>query len=209
MKKINLILVMAISIVSLFSSCSSTKKAVKANKAETGIEVEIVDPFDNKYSNDTNNAFRAVYKGVSLDWNEAKNIAIMQCQSAIIMKIKGKIKTALSEYVNQYAINNKDNRIITDINKSFESYHITYAEGELANIRQVNSHCTQNLKTNEYSYWVAMEIDKNDIVEYNKNIINEAVANFEENILKDKKAEINYNRDKFINYLNKHVFNEN
>ena len=204
MKKLIFILVLVISCV--ITSCSSTKKIAKANNEKFGVEIEVKDPFDNKYSNDTDEAFRSVANGKSPDLNVAREIARMHCRSDISIKISGKIKSAISNYISQYSINDINNKNKFDVNEYFESYNINYVESDLINIEQIEEYKTINSITNEYTCWIAMEAKKENIIRYKDSIITNIANKFEESIPQDKKAEINYNRDKFIEFLNKNAF---
>lgn len=195
MKSLNLYFVL-ISIL-CFVSCSPAKKITKSLPNNMGQEIEITMPIKSEYSVDTKDALRNVSNGVSPDWNVAKNIANINCRSGLALKINGKIKTAIERYVRQYS-NVYDKNVEIELNTSYEEYDIMYSESNLININELQSYTTINSNTHYYTYWVAMEIKKSDI-------INEVTKKFDK-LPKKIKDEINYNRDKFVEYLNNNIF---
>lgn len=195
MKNLNLCFVL-ISIL-CFISCSPAKKITKSLSNDMGQEIEMTIPLKSENSADTKDALRNVSNGVSPDWNVAKNIANINCRSGLALKINGKIKTAIERYAKQYS-NVYDKNIEVELNSSYDEYGIMYNESTLSNISELENYTTINSNTHYYTYWVAMEIKKQDI-------INDVVNKFDK-IPIALKNEINYNRDRFIEYLHDNIF---
>lgn len=182
----------------LMCACGTTKKLSKSAVKELGEEIEISIPIKNEYLTDSKNALRSVSNGISLDWNVAKNIATTNCRAEIAMKINGKIKAAMENYTKQYSANT-DKLIEREIGQTFEQYAIVFTEANISNIIELQNYSSRNSKTYEYTYWVAMEINKDEV-------INEIVKKFDKLPTKTKE-QIDYNRDKFRNYLSNSIFN--
>lgn len=182
----------------LMCACGTTKKLSKSAVKELGEEIEISIPIKNEYLTDSKNALRSVSNGISLDWNVAKNIATTNCRAEIAMKINGKIKAAMENYTKQYSANT-DKLIEREIGQTFEQYAIAFTEANISNIIELQNYSSRNSKTYEYTYWVAMEINKDEV-------INEIVKKFDKLPTKTKE-QIDYNRDKFRNYLSNSIFN--
>lgn len=182
----------------MLCACSGTRKLNYGALKETGTEMEVKIPINDEYFYDTDDKIRSVANGISLDWNVARNIAITNCRSDIAMKINGKIKTAMENYVKQYSANNA--KIIErEIGEIFEQYSITFSEVDVNNIIELQHFSTRNNKTYEYTYWVAMEISKSEIVE-------EIIDDFD-TLPKSVKDKLEYDRNSFRDYLNNSIFN--
>lgn len=185
------------SIVMGFVSCGSTKKLTKSMNKENGYEVGVSIPLKDNNMEDNDKAFRSYSSGTSLDWNTAKSEALVRCASQLALKINNKTKTAIENYTKQYT-SNSDKNLIDDLSKTIQDYTMLSANMDLKNMHEVQCEITRNTKTNKYTVWLAMEVNKSDIID-------KVIDKFE-NLPSNTKARIEYNKDKFREYLEKNVF---
>lgn len=181
----------------MLCACSGTRKLNYGALKETGTEMEVKIPINDEYFYDTDSKLRSVASGTSLDWNIARNIAVSNCRSNIAMKINGRLRTATENYAKQYSANNSK-VIEREIGEIFEQYSIAFSEANIKNIVELQNFSTRNNKTYEFTYWVAMEISKSEIVE--------DMVNKFDTLPKNVKDKLEYDRDNFRDYLNNSIF---
>ena len=137
--------------------CKSKKEIAKASKST---EIEL--PFSGKQYQTDKNYFRAVQSGVSTNVNTAKEIAMMNARSEISYSVKTISKNVGQLYSNQIA---------GDFGENLNKLSVQVSKQILTNIVVANHKVFQNNKNGEYTYWVVVEVNKDDVV---TDIINQA-----------------------------------
>jgi hypothetical protein len=165
----------------LVASCGSPKSLQKAT-GSTEIEV----PFQGKDYSSNKDVFRAKNVGKSPDLATAKKIALLNAKSEMASNINSLIKKVAEQYVNQRSVGNK------------QEYESKFEE----NVREVVDLTMKDVvvfaeKTfkeldGSYSYWVAIEMNKANLIE--------GISN---KISKNEALKLDYDKMKF-----EQIFNE-
>lgn len=195
MEKIKFYFILAFCL--MMCSCGTTSKMSKSAISEIGEEVEISIPIKSEYLYDTDTAIRSVANGISSDLNVARNVCFINCSGNISLRINGNLRIAIENYAKQHSA--KSDKIIErDLKQVFEQYIITFSEADITNMVELENHITRNSKTYEYTYWMAMEVNKDEIV-------NRLINKFD-NLPNNVKETIEYDKEKFKEYLSKNIF---
>lgn len=195
MKNSRIIVLLITSI--LMISCGTNKKLIKNYEAENGKEIPVNIPLDKNLLLDTDNSLKYYGNGKSLDLNTARKIAMSNCLSGLVIKVEGKIKSAMERYMKQYSVN-KGNNLENSLNGSFDDYTLIHAESIVSNIKEIDNYLTLNPKTHEYTYWILMEINKEEVIK--------GLSRNFDNMPQDIKDEINKDKEQFIEYLKSNGF---
>ena len=132
---------------------------------------EINVPFDgNKYMTDKN-YFRSVGIGESDDIATAKSIAFVNARTNITHQVKTVTKSVMEMYKNQNRSYNDNlyNELIREVSANV-----------LSNIHNIDDKVYFNDKSNKYQYWVAIEVSKNDVIDYTINKGKQVIKDKEE-----------------------------
>ena len=138
--------------------CNSKKEITKTSKST---EIEL--PFDGKEYKSDKDYFRAVQSGTSSDLNTAKEIAMVNARSEISYSVKTVTKNVSQIYTKE---------IDGDYGEDFDRLSRQVSKEILTNIVVANHKVFQNDKDGKFTYWVVVEIKKDDVV---TNINNEAI----------------------------------
>jgi len=157
--------------------CKSKKDIAKTTKST---EIEL--PFSGKNYQTDKNYFRSVQSGTSTDVNTAKEIAMMNARSEISYSIKTITKNVSEIYTKQ---------IDGDYGEDLDRISRQVSKEILTNIKLAESKVFQNSKSGIYTYWVVVEVNKDDIV---TDISNQA-----------KKEKINLDKQQFEIILEKEM----
>jgi len=155
MKTINylLILLFVVNII----SCKSKKEIAKTTNS-----TEIKLPFEGKQYQTDKNYFRSVQSGISSDVNTAKEIAMMNARSEISYSVKTISKNVSEIYTKQ---------IDGDHGEDFDRISRQVSKEILTNIVVADHKVLQNNKDGKYTYWIVVEVKKEDVI---TNISNQA-----------------------------------
>ena len=157
-KKIILFLIAS---VLLLFSCKTGKPL---NKVEN--EVRIQTPFsENQYRSDVK-FIRAVYSHEGEDIAQDKTRAIMKAQLAIAQNASSLIKSYLKDYAAECKIVN------TELQGSYQSIGEIWTRERLTNCNIIGEELYKNKKTGLYTYWVAMEMSRDELYKKTVNHIN-------------------------------------
>ena len=171
---------LALLVFALVYSCKSTKTIEKATGA-----VEISVPFsEGKYKTDKN-FFRAKQVGKSMDLAAAKKVAIMNATRELAGTINSTMKSVTDQYTNQRTVGNN-----SEFENKFEQLSRDVVSEALADYRIMDEKVFKETDNN-YSYWVAIEMSKESVLESMNNRIS-----------KDKKLQLDYDKMKFEEVFN-------
>ena len=184
-------------VVLLMVSCGSTRKASRSIEKQVGTEVEASIPFKSSNISDTKNEYRGVSNGISADWNMAKSIAFTNARSELATKLETVVRTAVESYTKQYAASTTDNDVQRDLGQSIQAYTLVTAKQTLVNVNELEVNFTRNVRTLDYTCWVAIEISKSQVID-------EMIQQFEK-LPRSTKQSINYDRDQFRGYLEEYL----
>ena len=152
--KVLIIMLLVINII----GCKSKKEIANTSKST---EIEI--PFEGKQYQTDKNYFRSVQSGVSSDLNTAKEIAMVNARSEISYNVRTVTKNVSQIYTKE---------IDGDYGEDFDRLSRQASKEILTNIVVANNKVFQNNKDGKFTYWVVVEVKKDDVV---TNISNEAV----------------------------------
>ncbi len=177
--KISFIILTAL-LISIISSCSSTKKIEDINKS-----TEVRLPFEgNQYKNDKD-YFRAVQSGKSPDLSTAKKIALLNAKEEMAANIQSTIKRVTKQYTNQRTVDNP-----SAFEKKFQEDAREIVKQELFDVNIMDSKVFR--ETNgTYTYWVVVETSRQGIL----NKINESIP-------RDKQLKLDYDEAQFNKIFN-------
>tara|TARA_B110000503_G_scaffold115391_1_gene173698 strand:+ start:330 stop:902 length:573 start_codon:yes stop_codon:yes gene_type:complete len=171
---------LAIVVIIMSYSCKSTKTIEKTTGA-----VEISVPFsEGKYKTDKN-FFRAKQVGKSMDLATAKKVAIMNAKTELAGTINSTMKSVTDQYTNQRTVGNNQ-----EFENKFEQLARDIVSETLADVRIMDEKILKETDNN-YSYWVAIEMSKESVLESMNNRIS-----------KDKKLQLDYDKMKFEEVFN-------
>ena len=152
MKKIYLI---AACTIALLSACKSPKTMQQA----TG-EFEIKIPLDGKEYQTNKEFFRAKGEGVSPDVPTSKKIALLNAKSELASTVKTTIKKVSDNYTNQRSVSEKK-----EFENKFEELVREVVNTNLEDVTMIGEKLFKDPKTGFYTYYVAIEMNKNAILE--------------------------------------------
>ena len=135
--------------VSVVIGCKSTKEVNKLTKTT---EIEI--PFSGDKFQTDKKTFRSVQSGISESLSTSREIAKTNARSDISFSIETVVKNSTDIYSNQF---NKENGL------SFERMSRQVSKQILTNIKSTEKSYIDN-KTGEFTCWVLMEVNKEDII---------------------------------------------
>jgi hypothetical protein len=163
-----------------FTSCQSTKKLQKVTGAQ-----EITVPFsESKYKSDKD-FFRAKQMGVSPDLATAKKIALLNAKAELASNIKSLIKRVTDQYTNQKTVENKQ-----EFESKFEELSREVVDQTLTDVNLIGEKIFKE-KDGGYSYWVAIEVSKQSVLDG----VNNKIA-------KNEKLQLDYDKNKFEDIFN-------
>ena len=144
--KIILIVLIAINII----GCKSKKDIAKATKSN---EIEL--PFSGKQYQTDKNYFRAVKSGTSDNQNNAEQIARTLAINEIGVNVGVINKNVTEIYMSQRGekSGNDFNEIVRQVSKQV-----------ITDINTVDSKLYQDNKTKMYTFWVVLEVNKDDVI---------------------------------------------
>jgi hypothetical protein len=170
-----LFLIPALAVLTLVG-CKAKKKTV----AQTTGAVEITLPFSSKEYRSDENFYRAKNVGKSPDLATSKKIAMQNATNELADAIQTMIKKVTDQYTNQRTVG-KDQ----DFENKFEELARQVTNQTMSNIR-VKDEKTFLEPNGSYTYWVALEADKNDVFK-----------TMDSKISSDDKLKVDYDKQKF------------
>jgi hypothetical protein len=142
-------------------------------------------PFDEKEYQTNKNFFRAKQSGNSPDLPTSKKIALQNANGELAGAIQKFEKSVTDQYTNQRKMDDR-----TDFENKFEELLRTSVNQTLTDVRTIGEKLYTE-KNGSYTYWVAVETSKEDIL----NGINQ-------NISKNQKLQLDYDKKKFEEIFN-------
>lgn len=118
-------------------------------------DVEVKTPFNDVKTD--KNYFRAVASASSYDLEVAKQMAMNSAMSQIATRIQTVFNQVNTRYLQQYGQNTS-----METGQKFESMNRAVVSQVLSNLNELDSKTFRNLKTNAYTYWVAVEMAKSE-----------------------------------------------
>lgn len=172
------------SFIIAFSACKSKKNAGTPIEQNSGA-IKLIVPFSSeKYYSDKEN-FRSRGSGNSIDQSTARKIALQNAKSEMAGLIQSTMKKVTDQYTQQRTVGNQ-----AEFNNKFEELAREVTNQELIDVRIMGDE-TYLEKNNTYTIWVAIEANKQTIL----NGIDKGVAN-------NKKIEQDYDKKKFEEIFN-------
>lgn len=166
--------------LALMFSCGSTKPIEKVNGA-----VSVNVPFsEGKYKSD-NNYFRAKQSGISPDLATAKKVAIINAKAELGGIVNSTIKSVTDQYTNQRTVGSEQ-----ELEIKFEELAREVVNESVADVRIMDEKVFKETN-NTYTYWVAIEMSKDAVLE--------SLAN---KISNDEKLQLDYDKMKFEQIFN-------
>lgn len=144
-----------------FTACKSKKSATSAKVEEIQVKnnsVEIVLPLTGKDFQTDKNHFRARQVGRSTDLATAKKISLQNAKSELAGNIQAVIKKVTDQYTNQRTSGKNQ-----DFENKFEELAREVTNQTLVDVKIIGEKLFQE-PDGSYSYWVAVEADKEDIL---------------------------------------------
>lgn len=173
MKKISLV-VIGLAVVTLMSSCNSSKKVSKSDEF-TEIKIPCADK-----GRSSSKYFRASNVGISKDMATSREKALLLTKQRLASLINSRIKSVTERYVNDM-----DAGGASEFSQTFENMTKDVVNQQLTDVVIT---CEKVGKKNDgiYQTYVAIEVDKDAILN-----------GVEKKISRDKKLEVMYDREKF------------
>lgn len=160
MKRI--ILLLAVLFLSIFTLISCGTKKVSASKDAK----EVILPITNFQSDKT--FIRSISSGTSPNMSFAKELAFKNAANEIARTIETKVKSFMEDYAKQSNIENSMDY------KSETERMATYSSNQsLKNVKIIKEKIFQN-PDNTYTYWLGVELNKEEIFNSLKNSISES-----------------------------------
>lgn len=180
MKKKSILFIAAIVVLSI-ASCSH-KKEISSITKSTRVELPLQ---GSKYNTDKK-YIRAVQNGQSPNIATAKKIALQNAKTEIAQNITSIMKIVSEQYTNQSSAGNTN-----DYENKFEENSRSVVNQELSNIKIIGEEVLKE-KKGDYSYWIAIEINKEELADKMKNKLST-----------DAKTKLNFDHARF-----KKIFDE-
>lgn len=179
--KLSVLIIAAFAVV----ACKS-KKGTPIEKHTGAVEISV--PFSSKdYQSDKEN-FRAKASGNSMDMTTSKKIALQNAKSEMAGLIQTTIKKVTEQYTNQRQVSNTQ-----EFANKFEELSREVTNQQLVDVRIIGEKILKETN-NTYTYWVAIEADK------------QAVMNgIDKGISSNKKLEQDYDKKKFEEIFNQEM----
>jgi hypothetical protein len=169
-------------VVGLTPACKS-KKGTPIEKQTGAVEISV--PFSSKeYQSDKEN-FRAKSSGNSMDLTTSKKIALQNAKSEMAGLIQSTVKKVTEQYTNQRQIGNTQ-----DFSNKFEEIVRDVTNQELTDVRIIGEKILKETN-NTYTYWVAIEANKQTIMN-----------GIDKGISKNAKLQQDYDKKKFEEIFN-------
>ena len=180
MKRLFLLLIAAAVAV----SCGGTHKLNKTYGKEVSADRGLI-------AHDSKTLFREVGTGSSMRRDVAEEKARINALERLAQRVQTRVKQTVEVYVKEYDTGNG-----CDMVSVYESLSVVTDDATMNFVAPANSPkpvLTRNNNTGEYTCQMVMEVNKDNIV---SNITSEL-----EKTIREKKMEIDYNRDKFQEYM--------
>jgi len=171
------VLSIAVIVILVFNACSGSKIGRK----------ELNIPFSDKEYQTDKDFFRAKQMGASPDLATAKKIAMQNAKAELAGNIETLMKRVVDNYTQQITVDDE----MELINK-FEELSRQTTSQTLNDVRTIGEKVFE--EDGKYTYWVAIEMPKQHILDQ-----------MNSNIEKDKKAQLNYDKEKFEEIFNKEM----
>lgn len=180
MKRLFLLLIAAAVAV----SCGNTHRLNKSYGKEVAVDRGLI-------VHDTKTMFREVGTGSSMRQDVAEEKARANALERLAQRVQARVKQTVEDYVKEYDLGNS-----RDMGSVYERLSIVTADATMTLVAPSTSPkptLTRNSKTGEYTYQLVMEVNKD-------NVVSNLTSEFEK-VVKDKKTDIDYSRDKFREYV--------
>lgn len=169
-------------VVSLTPACKS-KKGTPIEKQTGAIEITV--PFSSKEYQSDKESFRAKASGNSMDMTTSKKIALQNAKSEMAGLIQSTVKKVTEQYTNQRQIGNTQ-----EFSNKFEEIVRDVTNQELVDVRIIGEKILKETN-NTYTYWVAIEANKQTIMN-----------GIDKGISKNAKLQQDYDKKKFEEIFN-------
>jgi hypothetical protein len=177
------LVILMIGIATINVSCKSKKVAISIEKEYKSTEISV--PFSTKEFYSDNENFRAKSNGNSIDIATSKKIALQNAKSEMAGIINTTIKKVTDQYTKQSTIDNQQ-----EFNNKFEEISREVTNQQLVDVKIIGEKLFKE-QNNTYTYWIAIESNKQDIL----NGIQKGISN-------QKKLEQDYDKKKFEEIFN-------
>jgi hypothetical protein len=177
------LVILMIGIATINVSCKSKKVAISIEKENKSTEISV--PFSTKEFYSDNENFRAKSNGNSIDIATSKKIALQNAKSEMAGIINTTIKKVTDQYTKQSTIDNQQ-----EFNNKFEEISREVTNQQLVDVKIIGEKLFKE-QNNTYTYWIAIESNKQDIL----NGIQKGISN-------QKKLEQDYDKKKFEEIFN-------
>ncbi|MDR2010085.1 MAG: hypothetical protein LBQ22_06345 [Bacteroidales bacterium] len=180
----NILLVICLGSLIVFSSCKAKKPEVTI--PQDMVELEI--PCKNEGSSDKN-YFRADGSSTSTDMSLSREKALTNAKQRLSGLINTQVKSVTDRYVNETEVGKN-----SDFEQKFENLTREVVNQTLSDISIV---CEKNMvdkKTGKYSSFIAIEVNKEDMLK-----------GISSNINKDQKLRVDYDKMKFEEIFNQEM----
>lgn len=176
----------AILVIALSMSACKSKKGTPIEKQTGAIEISV--PFSTKeYSSDKEN-FRAKSSGNSPDMTTSKKIALQNAKSEMAGLIQTTVKKVTEQYTNQRQVSSTQ-----EFSNKFEELSREVTNQQLVDVRIIGEKIFKEAN-NTFTYWVAIEANKQAILE-----------GIDKGISGNKKIEQDYDKKKFEEIFNQEM----
>ena len=149
---------------------------------------------------DNDRYFVSSFHGFGKNPNTAKHEALLNCRGDLATKVKGKIMAGIESYANQFQKSTEKRGVIIDESGKFESNITSFVNTEIGDATVIYGRWSGPDKHGVYTYFVAMQVSK-DIIDKLTNQVEEVVSELPDDI----KARINYDQEKFKDYLKQYL----
>jgi hypothetical protein len=143
-----------LSCIMLVLSCGSSKKTPSPTSGMTEIKVPLSGP---EYKTDKE-YYRVVAQGTSPDISLAESIAMSKARTSMASQIQTLVQSVTRSYAEQIGDQNS-----ISIGTSFQTMSTDVVKQVLPNISVKDSKMFKS-ETNNYEYWVCVEVSKKDIM---------------------------------------------
>jgi hypothetical protein len=179
MKNKLFILSLLVTVPFFFHHCKSTKSISDTTGAE-----EIKLPLsESKYQTDKD-YFRAVQSGLSPDLATAKKIALQNAKTELASNVQTTIKAVTDNYTNQRTVGDR-----MEFENKFEELSRQVTNQKLSNVKVLGEK-TFREQDGKYTYWVAIEMPKDEILD-----------DISSEISKDEKMQLDFDKYQYEQIL--------
>lgn len=173
-------------VVAGIQSCKS-KKAPPSIASQTGA-TEISVPFSSSEFQSNKENFRAKASGNSMDMTTSKKIALQNAKSEMAGLIQSTVKKVTEQYTNQRQISSTQ-----EFSNKFEEIVREVTNQTLVDVRIIGDKVFKETN-NTYTYWVAIEANKQTILN-----------GIDKNISQNQKLQQDYDKKKFEEIFNQEM----